>query len=133
VGLVVFGVVTVALVVAVAVMARRSEPAGAPQRARVQPEGLVAVDGPAAIAWSAIESVALLTDHRRLRRRTRFAFVAHGEHGEAMVLSSRTGEGQRFLAESHRLRGFDQRLVREVLSTPRSQRRVCFRRAGPSP
>jgi hypothetical protein len=122
----VFVGVVAAVVVVVALAARRGTPPT--ERADVQSGGLLAGRaGP--VPWPQIYRVTMLTHHRRVPSRTEFAFVVECEDGRRCTLSSRDGAAQRFLAESHRLPGFSHSAVLSRLGEARSATHICFQRA----
>ena len=141
-GTVLFAAAALAMAALVALASRRS--AHRPRPARVDDEGGLWSGGWGDVAWPDVQTVTLVTQHHRLARRTRFVFVVECDRRVTMpgrpdevdqdavasvVLSSRTGDAQRFLGESYRLSGFCHDQVIEVLSAPRSQSVICYRRA----
>lgn len=82
-------------------------------------------DGDRLVAWSSIFEVAVLT--RRELGRTWFGFELLTETHGSLRIDGSSGPGEAFLAEAHRLPGFDHDALMEALTT-RQSRIVCFSR-----
>ena len=124
-GVLIVAAIVVVAVVLIVIVGRDARPGAATAVTAVSAEGLRIEPGgePQVVPWSSIFEITVVT--RWELRRTWFGFEILTEGNGLLLLDGSRGPGVEFLAESHRLQGFDHRRLGRAL-TRRGSRVVCY-------